>query len=439
MRDFRSAAGWLRGGLGAGLRPTGIPQAAALVILALRLGISRLRGGAARRRRDATAVAGTLGRLKGPFAKIGQMVSLRVDLVSPELRDALAGLRDRVPPLPYPVIRGVVERELGRPLEDAFAHFEPESLAAASIAQVHRARLADGTDVAVKVQYPWLEASLPADLMVLRLVQSLAGFGLEHERLFDEFARGIRTELDFEREAQAAREIADNLAGDERIVVPDVIESHSSRRVLTMTWHPTIPINDVQTLESHGVVVVEVLEIVARAYARQIFVDGLFHADPHPGNLFVVDAPDAAHAPRVLFVDFGLCERLSPELTRELRLGIYALLQGDLEDFLAGMQRMGMIAPGAEAAVRAAVERMFERIRGGGQALALSGDRVLGLKDQAVELLYETPGLTLPADLLLYAKTLSYLFSLGAEIAPNVDLMKLSVPYLLRFLAAKDD
>ena len=206
-----------------------------------------------------------------------------------------------------------------------------------------------------------------------------------------------------------------------------------------MTWHPTIPIDDTETLGARGVVPAEVLEIVARAYARQIFVDGLFHADPHPGNLFVIDAPDMAQAPTVLFVDFGLCQRLSPELRRELRLGIYALLQGHLNDFLAGMQRMDMIAPGAEAAVRAALERMFARIRGeGAGALSLSGDRILDLKDEAKELLYETPGLTLPADLLLSAKTLSYLFALGAEIAPGVDLMKLSVPYLLRFLAGGD-
>jgi predicted unusual protein kinase regulating ubiquinone biosynthesis (AarF/ABC1/UbiB family) len=155
--------------------------------------------------------------------------------------------------------------------------------------------------------------------------------------------------------------------------------------------------------------------------------------------LFVVDEPSAAASPRVLFVDFGLSQRLSPRLRSELRAGILALLNGQLDAFVAGMQRMGMIAAGAEPAVRGAVAAMFARIRGeGGSALTLSGERVLALKEQAQALLFATPGLALPPDLLLYAKTVSYLFALGRELAPEVDVMKLAAPYLLRFLAARE-
>jgi ubiquinone biosynthesis protein len=182
----------------------------------------------------------------------------------------------------------------------------------------------------------------------------------------------------------------------------------------------------------------DVLEILARAYAKQVFVDGVFHADPHPGNLFVLDEPDAARRPRVLFVDFGLSRRLTKELRGELRRGVYALLSGDPHAFLEGMERMHMIAPGARAGVEGAVTAMFERIRSEASSpLALGGDRVLALKDEAKLLLETTPGLQLPTDLLLYAKTLSYLFGLGTLLAPEVDLMRLSVPYLLRFLAEK--
>lgn len=369
------------------------------------------------------------------------MLSLRVDLATPELREALAGLRSQVPPIGFASIRGALERELGKPLAEAFSYFEEAPIGAASIAQVHRARTTEGREVAVKVQYPWLEASLGADLAVLRALLSLTRFGTgsERERLFDEFARGVTNELDFEREAGAAEEIADNLREVADTRVPEILRSHSTRRVLTMSWHPTIPINDLETLRSRAIDPEEVLTTVAHAYARQIFVDGLFHADPHPGNLFVIDSEGLAEKPTVLFVDFGLCERLTPTLVHELRLGILALLQSDLEDFMAGMQRMEMIAPGAEVEVRAALEQMFARIRGGGSsALALSGDGVLGLKDEAKLLLYETPGLSLPTELLLYAKTISYLFALAGEIAPGLDLMKLLVPYLLRFLATKD-
>jgi predicted unusual protein kinase regulating ubiquinone biosynthesis (AarF/ABC1/UbiB family) len=218
--------------------------------------------------------------------------------------------------------------------------------------------------------------------------------------------------------------------------VPRVIESHSSGRVLTLERLPTVPL---AALDARGIPRRAVLETIVRAYARQIFDDGLFHADPHPGNLFVIDEPDAKHAPRVLFLDFGLSKRLAPGLTRELRLGILALLARDLPGFVAGMARIGAITPGAEGRVQEAVGAMFTRLAGEGAApLALSGARVLSLKDEAKRLLYETPGLSLPNDLLLYAKTLAYLFALAQELAPEVDPMPLTVPFLLRFLAVRD-
>jgi len=138
----------------------------------------------------------------------------------------------------------------------------------------------------------------------------------------------------------------------------------------------------------------------------------------------------------VLFIDFGLSRRLDPALRDELRRGLFALLQRDPDAFVAGMERMGMIAPGAQGGVRAAVLEMFERMRDeAASPLALSGDRILSLKDRAKALLQETPGLQLPNDLLLYARTLSYLFALGAELDPSVDLLKISLPYLMKFLA----
>jgi predicted unusual protein kinase regulating ubiquinone biosynthesis (AarF/ABC1/UbiB family) len=257
-------------------------------------------------------------------------------------------------------------------------------------------------------------------------------------RLFDEFAAGIAEELDFEREARVASEIAANLAGDAQVVVPSIHPALSTRRVLVMRYVPAIPIADRATLERRGIPVRDVLATLTRAYAKQVFVDGLFHADPHPGNLFVIDEPDAVVRPRVLFIDFGLSKHLEPALRREMRRGIHALLRRDVEGFLDGMDRMGMIEPGARDGVRTAVAAMFERMAGEGQVLGLGGAQVLALKDQAKRLLEDTPGLHLPNELLLYAKTMSYLFALGEQLAPDVDLMKLSVPYLLRFLAQRE-
>jgi ubiquinone biosynthesis protein len=414
-----------------GLRALGITQA-------LVLGAFALRAALAPRERRLVLAARALGVLKGPFAKLGQLAALRVDVVAPEARAALLALRDDVPALPASWIRSEVERSLGAPLEQHFARFDEKPLGAASIAQAHAAQLRDGREVAVKVQYPWLARSLRADLALARLALAVVTGVRVDEATWREFARGYASELDFSREADAAREIAANLATERSVAVPLVVANTSSARVLTMERTATIPLSR-EALLSRGIAPAAVVEIVLRAYARQIFLDGVFHADPHAGNLFVIHEPSAAASPRVLFVDFGLSQRLSAGLRRELRAGILALLNGKLDDFLGGMQRMQMIAPGAEPGVREAVSPMLARLRGeSGNALALSGERVLALKDEAQALLFATPGLTLPPDLLLYAKTVSSVFALARELAPEVDAMKLAAPYLLRFLAQRD-
>ncbi len=397
---------------------------------------------AARQARAAARVARSLGRLRGAWVKLGQFAALRYDVLPEAWRAGLAALHDRVEPEPFERIRAAVERELRAPLQTLFSEFDPVPLGTASLAQAHRARLPDGQEVAVKVQHPGLEEALPGDLALLRRLAGAwtrrRGGRLDATRLVDEFAAGLREELDFEHEARTAAELAGNLAFEPGIVVPAVVASHSTRRVLTMEYRPAVRIDDREALTRLGVAPREVLAILARGYAKQIFVDGLFHADPHPGNLFVLDEPEAAARPRVLFVDFGLSRRLAPELRRELRRGLLAVLQGDVPEFLAGMERMGMIAPGAGADVERAVRAMFDRVRGEGAPLALAGERVLALKDEAKRLLQETPGLQLPNDLLLYARTLSYLFALGRELDPELDLMRLALPYLLRFLGELD-
>jgi len=441
------------------LRSSGVEATVRLGAWALRAGLASLFGlfgdrlvGAKRReerRRKRQLLAlerlvRILGDLKGAFAKAGQFASLRVDLASRELREALQPLQDSVPPLPFSQIAALVEQELGAGIAQRFQSFDPKPLGAASIAQVHRAELAGGHPVAVKVQYPWIADSLEGDLRIARAALWLWSVGTQRdlpdrERIVDEFGRGLAEELDFEREASVAREIAENLKDDPQILVPEVVSSHSSRRVLTMSYVGAVSVSDAEALAELGVDPSEVLQILARAYAKQVFVDGLFHADPHPGNLFVVREPEAASRPRVLFVDFGLCKRLDPELRRELRKGIYALLQRDLDTFLAGMDALGMVAPGARPRVASAVAAMFSRIGESGGALAVGGTQILSLKDEAKQLLLETDGLQLPTDLLLYAKTVTYLFGLGEQLDPRVDLMKIALPYLLKFLAQQGE
>ncbi len=460
--SIRSTAPRLLGRVGWGLRfrlrTSGVEAATRLLVWGLATAVSAFVGGlgdalagsergtrrAERRRRRVLHLVKILGVLKGPFAKLGQFASVRYDALTAQEREALSELQDRVPALPLSQVTAQLEAELGAPLDAHFRDFEAEPIGAASIAQVHRATTRSGEPVVVKVQYPWLEASLASDLRlvgwIFRVWSRWGGRRHRHAgRLFDEFAAGVREEIDFDQEARAAAEIGRNLATESQIVVPRVYPTLSTQRVLTMTYHPAIPILDRDRQKRAGIEPAAVLHVLARAYAKQVFVDGLFHADPHPGNLFVVDEPEASRKPRVLFVDFGLCKRLAPDLQREMRVGIFALLQNDLEAFIGAMQRMEMVEPGAEASVRTALSAMFERVRSDGSPLAMQGQQILALKDVAKQLLLDTEGIALPIDLLLYAKTLSYLFGLGALLDPEVDLMKISVPYLLQFLAKRDE
>jgi len=426
------ASGEARSGLRLWLRTSGVEPALRLALLAA---IAMLDALAVRARaafatapvrdrlrvayvaRSAARAARVLGALKGVFAKAGQFAAIRHDILPPAAAEALGALRDRVPPVPLARLVPFVEAELGRPMDRLFASIDPRPLGAASIAQAHRARLHDGSEVVVKVQYPWIEAARDGDLRVLRTAGRLwlrasgrSAAVHDFDRFFDEFASGVTRELDFRQEAAAAAEIARNLESVPGVVVPAIHADRSARRVLTMGFEPCIGIADRAGLAARGIPTGPVVGILARAYAKQVFVDGLFHADPHPGNLFVLDTPDAAEHPRVLFVDFGLCRRLSPELRRAMRQGIYAVLQRDPDTLVARMTEMGMIAPGAEPGVRAAVEQMFARLAatgGRGGMLAASTGGVLALKDEAKRLLQETPGLQLPNDLLLYARTLS--------------------------------
>jgi ubiquinone biosynthesis protein len=438
------------------LRAMGVPQTARLVLCALALAIDAvasrcadtLRSDAARtaarvrfRGRSARRVVAALGSLKGVFVKAGQFAAMRHDLLPSEALEAFAALRSQVQPLPFERIARVVESALGAPIDSSFAEFERDPIGAASLAQVHRARLPTGESVVVKVQYPWLGASLATDLALIRTLlrwwtRKLPG--ADWERAFAEFSAGLAGELDFRAEARVAEEIARNLSRDPRIVVPAPVHSYTTRRLLTMAYHPVIPISNPARLAAAGIDPGRVIEIIARAYEKQVFADGLFHADPHPGNFFVIDETGAAEEPRVLFIDFGLSRRLDPTLRREMRLGLYALIQRDLDAFIAGMYRMGMITDVAKPGVRSSVQAMFDRIAAASIASGESGARILGLKDEAKALLQQTAGIQLPMDLHFYAKTVSYLFALGEELAPDIDVMKLSLPYLLEFLAQRE-
>jgi len=393
------------------------------------------KGTRTRAERDASAgrrLALALGSLRGIYTKLGHYLATRVDALSDEFRAPLEALGDSAPPVPFATIRAELVRALGS--TDRFAWVDPTPLGTASIAQVHRARLRGGALVAVKVRHPELTPErIARDVRSLRraawLLRPWLGRG-EARELVDELGQALLREIDLELEGRVAEEIARDLAGDARVVVPRVHWEATARSVLTLDYVPRTRIDDRLALSSRGVAAEAVLAIVADAYGRQVFGQGLFHADPHAGNLYVVDEPGPA--PRILFIDFGLAERLSPAVREELRLGLQAVLKRDIDALLAGLVRLHAVVPGREPQARAALATALDG--GAAGALAANLEGIQALKTLGKRLVRESGAFRVPRELLLWARTLAHVYNLAERIAPGADPMPRFLPHLLRFV-----
>ena len=394
--------------------------------------------GRARTRAERDAGAGrrlalALGSLRGIYTKLGHHLATRVDALSDEFRAPLEALGDSAPAVPFATIRAELARALGS--SERFAWIDPEPLGTASIAQVHRARLRDGPIVAVKLRHPELTPErVVRDVRSLRRVAWLLRpwlGGNDVAELFDEIAEALLREIDFELEGRVAEAIARDLADDPRVVVPRVHWEATTRDVLTLDYVPRTRVDDRTALAARGVAPEAVLAIVADAYGRQVFGHGLFHADPHAGNLYVVEEPGPA--PRVLFIDFGLAERLSPAVREELRQGLQALLKRDIEALLAGLVRLHAVVPGRETQARAALAAALDA--GAAGALGANAAGIQTLKSLGKRLVRESGAFRVPRELLLWARTLAHVYNLFDRIAPGADPMPLLVPHVLRFIS----
>lgn len=353
----------------------------------------------------------------GPvFQKFGQVLALRRDLLPDEYVRELEALHDGTRPLPVETVREVVERELG-PLQDRFATFVPEPLAAATIAQVHSAHLADGRHVVVKVRRPDLEATIERDTAVLqRLARGLdwvvpALRPVDLPAVVHEFRQALRREADLQREASAIRRFKESLSDIPRVWIPDVIEELSTAAVLTMEHSPGLRIDHYAA--EHPDEAPELARAVGALVLRQIFENGLFHADPHPGNLFVL--PDG----RLCLHDFGM----TGELDERLRTGLGELLaaevRGDAEAAADAYLRVGL--PGGDTD-RGALVREFDRLLATMHARPLSE---ISLGDELQKLL-RVGGrnrIRNPRELLLLARALLIAEALLRRLDPDVNVI----------------
>lgn len=275
--------------------------------------------------RFAMRLADTLTELGPTYLKLGQLLATRVDLFPAEVIAALGTLHAAVRPMPFAQVQHTIEESLGRPLGQCFGQFDESCLAAASIGQVHRARLLDGTEVVVKVQRPGLVSLVQADLTIMRRLAALLAQHVEEiaaydpVALVDAFERSIAQELDFRTEAQNARRLRETLGAGSPVFIPQVFEHKTAERVLLMEYVAGVPLRDVPPARR-----VWVRSVLLRAFVRQALDHGVFHADPHPGNILV------CRDGRVALLDFGSIDRLDPALRAQLmRLAIGLSLHRD--------------------------------------------------------------------------------------------------------------
>ena len=359
-------------------------------------GWDRVHGAAARELRD-VALA-----LAGAFVKLAQIIGARADVFPKPFIDELSQFHDAVPPRPWAALRPIVESDLGAEIEAVFAHVEPQALAAASLAQVHRARLLDGREVVIKIQYPEVPRLFPLDLGMAGRVARLVGIvqsQLDFRSLADEILRFIELEIDFVQEAEATDRMRERLASVPGVVVPRIERKHCGTRVLVLEYLDGIPVTRTAALEAAGHRRVDVARIIGRLYGRMIFEDGHFHGDPHPGNLLVL--PDG----RIGLLDFGLCKALPPGFAGRVAGLMIASMVGDSQAALRDAEALGFDIERLEA----------EHLRG--LLLGMIGDRAGD--EGPLEILAQSRIRKIPEDFALMLRTLILLNGLAERLVPG--------------------
>jgi ubiquinone biosynthesis protein len=371
----------------------------------------------------------------GPiFVKFGQILSTRRDLLPEDISDQLASLQDSVPPFPGVEARGIVQSELGRPLEELFTRFDLVPLASASIAQVHSARLCDGREVVVKVVRPGIEETIRRDVALLYLVADLAERyvrdlrRLRPREIVAEYERTILDELDLMREGASAMQLRRNFEDSDVLHVPEVYWEFTSRRVMVMERVSGIAVDDVERLVAEGVDLERLAARGVEIFFTQVMKHNFFHADMHPGNIFVsAEHPDD---PTYIAVDFGIMGSLSPDDQRYLAENFVAFFNRDyrrvaelhvLSEWVPANTRINEF----EASIRSVCEPIFER-----PLREISFGRLLLSLFQTARRF----DMEIQPQLMLLQKTLLNVEGLGRQLYPDLDLWQTAKPFFERWM-----
>jgi len=389
--------------------------------------------------------------LQGLFIKVGQLISIMANFLPEAFREELEELQDKVPPRPYDEIEARLLKGLGgRQPGEVFAEFEKNPIASASIGQVHRARLHNGEHVAVKIQYPDIEAIVRTDLKalgrifwVLRWMMPDWGFST----IYREIREMVMAELDYKKEADSMEAIAANFAGRTDVRIPRVFREYSSERVLTSEWMDGFKVADTAALDAASVDRKRIARTFVDAYCKQIFVDGVYHADPHPGNLMVQTQPDGT--PVIVFLDFGATASVSEGMRR----GMLTFLQGaatrDTGRLVGAMKDMGFISRRADPAVfDRVVEYFHERLHAEVMVEGFSLKNIKFDAEQKLESLLDLRAMNVslgdlrdafhvPKDWVMLERALLLLLGVCTTVDPEMNPTVVIKPYLERFLAGE--
>ena len=404
-----------------------------------------------RHRRNSRRLVRAILELNGLFIKVGQLISILTNFLPPEFRLELEQLQDRVPARPLSDVTARITRELGKPPSELFASFDPDPIASASLAQVHSAVLHDGRRVAVKVQHRDIEEIAKLDLEVLGGVLAMIQFvvrlkGLESYHA--DISQLIREELDFSHEARNIGTIAANFTGRRDVCFPVVVPELSSERVLTTEFVEGAKVTDFAALQRMGVDRATLADRILRAYCQMVFTDGVFHADPHPGNILVHN--DGS----ITFVDFGAVGRLAPNLKAGVPMFWDGVIRRDAPKITAALRQMGMIARDqgelGEEGVADRVISYFQR-----RFLEQMTFDSFSLKDIRVDMQTKIEAMAdlkrldvsfrdlsrsfqVPKEWVIFERAAILLLGLCTQLDPDMNPIRIVGPYLQEFVLGRD-
>jgi predicted unusual protein kinase regulating ubiquinone biosynthesis (AarF/ABC1/UbiB family) len=379
--------------------------------------------------------------LGGVMIKLGQFFASRVDILPKEIIDELSSLQDEVPAESFDDIRTALERELNRPIGDIFSSINPTPTAAASLGQVHHVVLKSGERAIVKVQRPGIEALVAVDLQALHTaIGWVKRYGpirrrVDMDALYDEFSRTLYQELDYLAEGRNIERFATDFKDWDNIRIPHLHWELTTRRVLVMEDIGAIKVSDVRAYQAQGVLASEVALALYDFYLQQVFVNGFFHADPHPGNMFVEPLEDGDFTINV--VDFGMVGQLSPQTRTQLREMFLGIATRDAPRVVRAIDNAGWLLPWANRGeIERAATKVFARYWGISMSdiQNLDVDEMRGFLSEFRSLVYQMP-FQIPSDLLFLGRALGILSGLAMQIDANFNIFEAAAPFAQKLLA----